>query len=137
MPFINNLGWHRGLDRRFAMLAGPFAADVALHGELTRHIIQLFTGVFAYALELAATAALSVFRFMVGQSARQFGRQRCAILKMAWVPSLWLQNRDYAGGAKVALEPARPTVRPLIAVDRRARLRPSGAYRNSICKHPL
>ncbi len=35
--------------------------DVALHGELTRDVIQLLADVFSYALELAAAAALGVF----------------------------------------------------------------------------
>jgi len=51
---------------------------MALHGEFTWYVIQLFTDVFANTLKLATAVALGIFWLVVNQSAWQFWWQRCA-----------------------------------------------------------
>jgi hypothetical protein len=45
------VGWHRRLHQRLTLIAHPFAADVTLHGERARRVVQLLADVFANALE--------------------------------------------------------------------------------------
>lgn len=69
---VDDMGRNRGLDQRFTILTDLLATDVVFNGETARHVIQLFTNVFANALELAATAALRVVRIVLNQGAREF-----------------------------------------------------------------
>ncbi len=72
--FVDHLCRHRRLDQRLALLARPLATDVALHRELTRHVVQLLADVLADALERTATTALRVLGFVVDQGAGQLRR---------------------------------------------------------------
>ena len=76
---VDHLRWYRCLDQGLALLAGPLAPDVPLHGELARDVIQLFAHVLANTLELAAAMALGIDRFMVDQGTGQLRWQRGAL----------------------------------------------------------
>ncbi len=81
---VDHLRWYRCLDQGLALVAGPFAPDVALHRELARDVIQLLTDVLADTLELAAALALGIVRFVVDQGTWQFRWQRSALGFLLW-----------------------------------------------------
>lgn len=64
---VDDLRGHRCLGEAFAGFTGPLAADMTLYGERTRDVVELFTDIFADALELAAAGALSAVRFLARQ----------------------------------------------------------------------
>src|SRR5690554_7469657 len=81
---VDYLRWYWCLDQCLALGAGPLAPDVPFHGELARHVIELFTDVLANALELTTASALGVFRLVVDQGAGKFRRQRGALGLLLW-----------------------------------------------------
>lgn len=72
--FINDLRGNRCLNQGFAFIADPLATDMPLNAEHARRVVELFTDVFADALEGAAALALGVFGLVVDQRAWKFGR---------------------------------------------------------------
>src|SRR5690554_2149 len=72
---VDHLRGYRSLDQSLTLFADPFAPDVTLYGKRARDVIQLLADVLANTLELAATLAQSVVRFVVDQGARQFRGQ--------------------------------------------------------------
>ena len=82
---VEDLGRSRLLDQQLAALAGPLAANLALHEELRRDDVQPFAGVLADAHHrLAALGrwAVGVFGLDALVHARQVGRQ-CFALGLA------------------------------------------------------
>lgn len=73
--FVDNLRRNRRLNQGFALTAGPFATHMLLDGKHARRVIQLLADIFANALKLAATGALSVFGFVTNHGARKLRRQ--------------------------------------------------------------
>lgn len=67
--FVDDLGRNRRLNQGFALTAGPFTTYMLLDGKHARRVIQLLANVFADALKLAASSALSVFRFVTDHRA--------------------------------------------------------------------
>ena len=63
---------------------------MTLHRELARDVIQLLADVLTDALELAATLALGIVRFVVDQGAGQFWWQRGALGLLLWPSSFLL-----------------------------------------------
>jgi len=80
--FVDDVGWHRRLHQRLTLIAHPFAADVTLHGERARRVVQLLADVFANALERTPTGAGLCVRLVVDVGARQLRRQ-CLALGLA------------------------------------------------------
>ena len=54
--FVDNLRGYRCLNQSLALGAGPFTANVALHGEQPRRVVELFADVLADAFQGAAVA---------------------------------------------------------------------------------
>jgi hypothetical protein len=72
--FVDDVCLHRGLHQCFAVCAGPLAADVALHREHARLVVQFLGHVFADAFHQASTATGGGFGFVADLAARQVGR---------------------------------------------------------------
>src|SRR5690606_41393650 len=66
---------HRGLHELLAAAAYPLAADVALHGEHARRVVQLLGDVFTDALKRLATTTLRLFWFVADLHPGQLRRQ--------------------------------------------------------------
>jgi hypothetical protein len=77
--FVDDVRRYRRLDQRFALFAGPLSREVALDGEHAGHVVELFAGIFADALESAAAWAVAVVRFVMDKRARKLRWQRCAL----------------------------------------------------------
>ncbi|GAB0084523.1 Uncharacterized protein ALO36_01541 [Pseudomonas syringae pv. tomato] len=73
--FVDDLGWHRCLGQCFALIANPLTPNVPFNAEHARRVVEFLADILADALEGAAALALSVFRFVMNQRARKFGRQ--------------------------------------------------------------
>ncbi len=65
-----------GSDQRLAFRARPFAADVAMHREHARRVVQLLGGILADALERTAPGACRVGGFVTELGAWQIHRKR-------------------------------------------------------------
>ena len=72
--FINDLRGNRSLDQGFAIIADPLATHMSFNAEHVRGVVELFTDVFADALEGATASALSVLGFVGNQRVCKFGR---------------------------------------------------------------
>ena len=62
------------MDQGFAVVADPLGTNMSFNAEHIRRVVDLFTDVFADALEGAAASALGVLGFVVDQRARKLGR---------------------------------------------------------------
>jgi hypothetical protein len=83
--FVDDLGRNRRLNQGFALTAGPFTTYMLLDGKHARRVIQLLANVFADALKLAASSALSVFRFVTDHRAWKLRRQWCTFRRLPWL----------------------------------------------------
>lgn len=70
---------NRGLHQRAARRAAPLAANVALHGEHTRRVVEFLCDILAHPLQRLAAAAGGVLGFVVHVSTRQPLGQGCAL----------------------------------------------------------
>ncbi|MNP67714.1 hypothetical protein D3C76_1635750 [compost metagenome] len=71
---VDDLRRNRCLNQRFAVIADPFATNMALDGKYAGRVVQLFADVLTDALEGAAAWAVSVVRFVVDQRAWKLSR---------------------------------------------------------------
>ena len=71
--FINDLRGNRCLSQGFAVVADPLATHMSFNGDHARGVVELFTDVFADALEGATASAQGVLGFVVDQLAWKFG----------------------------------------------------------------
>lgn len=76
---VDHLGRYRRLDKCFALTAGPFPTHMLFDREHAWRVIELLADVLADALKLATASALSVFWFVVNDSAWKLRRQRCTL----------------------------------------------------------
>jgi hypothetical protein len=76
---VDDLRRDRCLNQFLAVHAGPLAADVALHREHARFVIQLLGHILPNAFHVAAAAALRVQRLMADFTARQVCWQGLAL----------------------------------------------------------
>lgn len=70
---VDDLSRNRCLDKRFAVIADPFATYMTLDGEHARCVIQLLTDIFTDAFQRAAAWAVSVVRFVMDQCGNSAG----------------------------------------------------------------
>jgi hypothetical protein len=73
--FVYNVRRYRHHYQRFALLADPLSTDVALDGEHTRRVVELFAGIFADALEGISALTVDVVRFVMDQRAGELRGQ--------------------------------------------------------------
>jgi hypothetical protein len=76
---VDDVRGHRRLNQRLALRANPLAADVALHGEHARFVVQLLGHVLTDALQLAAADAARAVRLVVDLAARTVLGKRLAL----------------------------------------------------------
>ena len=76
---VNDLRRNRCLVQRFAVITDSLTTDVAFNGKHAGGVVQLLADILTDALECAATWAVSVVRFLMGQRARKLCRQRGAL----------------------------------------------------------
>lgn len=91
---VDDVGRHRRLGERLAVLAHPLAAHMALDREYARRVVELLGHILADAFHLAAATALGVLWFVVDFAARQPRRQGRA-------PGLRLRCRLLPGGCEL------------------------------------
>jgi hypothetical protein len=84
MPLSMMWGGDRRLHQRLAFGADPLAADVTLHGEDARGVVELLADVLADALHRAAALARRAVGFVVDVVTRQVSGQR-GTLRLALV----------------------------------------------------
>ena len=82
---VDHLSRNRRLDQRFALRTDPFDADMSLHREDARGVVELFADILADALELAAAGTLRGVRLVMDQGARKLRWQGGALGLLAWL----------------------------------------------------
>src|SRR5690606_19370021 len=86
---VDDLSRNRCLDKRFAVIADPFATYMTLDGEHARCVIQLLTDIFTDAFQRAAAWAVSVVRFVMDQCAWKLSRQCSALGLLLFLGRRW------------------------------------------------
>jgi hypothetical protein len=98
IALVDDVRGDRRLHDRLARLARPLAADVTLHGEHARLVIQFLGHVLAHALHLAAAGAGGALGFVADLGARQLRGQHLALRSVALTRRLGrLQLLDLLG----------------------------------------
>ncbi len=78
-PLVDHVRRHRRLDQGLALRACPLAADVALHREHARRVVQFLGHILADALECATAGAHRISWLVTELGAGQVRWQRCAL----------------------------------------------------------
>src|SRR5471032_638478 len=86
---VDDLCRNRSLDQCFAVIAGPFATDMALNSKHARRVIKLLADILADALEYAAALAVSIVRFVMDQCAWKLCRQCRALGLLLFIGRRW------------------------------------------------
>ena len=105
--FVDHMGLDRCLSDGFALRARPLAADVALHREHARHIVEFLGHVFTDAFHRTATGAGGRLGLVADFASRQVGWQRLAfgLLFDFGGDRRWLELLDLQGdGRQVGLD---------------------------------
>src|SRR6266850_7956233 len=97
--FVDDVRGHRRLRQPLALRAHPLAADVPLHREHARGVVELLGHVLADALQSTAAAAHGRGWLVANLAARQVRRQHLALRLL-----LACLRRRCAGGRLLALE---------------------------------
>lgn len=124
---VDHLGGQRRLGEGLALGADPFAADVALHQEAPRGVVELLAHVLADALHFAAAAAHAALGLVADLDPRQVRGQGCAhglvpgqVITLAGLQRLELLLDRFEVGADRLLEQARLHALQLLAAGSKA-----------------
>ena len=108
--FVDHLSRNRSLDQCFALAAGPFSTHMLFDGKYARRVIELLAHVLADALKLAATSALSIFRFVMNHGAGKLWRQRRSL----WFLARLFWSRSWQECAQLGVDSLKISIKQVV-----------------------